>query len=206
MAGLSRFYTCCCSFLAVHALFSLLRMHTGWGSRVCLVCTCHGVCCVAAPCAQGWGTCMCSGDWLLGSGLPLATVHVCSLVPGVLRCGWPCGWSAAGHGAVHGAWSLLCGVCSGACETRQHACHGATLPWLWCIPDERRSQAPCASCLCVCASSLSSLLGRPSVIGPREARPWPGSTARTLYGCKARVWVHGTRRGEGSRELCSSRV
>jgi hypothetical protein len=44
-----------------------------------------------------------------------------------------------------------------------------------------------ASCqVCACVLLLSSLRGWPSVIGPREARPWSGSSgAYTLYGCGA---------------------
>ena len=56
--------------------------------------------------------------------------------------------------------------------------------------------------VCVHASLPPSLLGRPSVIGYREARPCQARVVRTLYSCEARRWVHGTQRGEGSCARC----
>ena len=62
----------------------------------------------------------------------------------------------------------------------------------------RRASMP----VCVHASLPPSLLGRPSVIGYREARPCQARVVRTLYSCEARRWVHGTQRGEGSCARC----
>ena len=54
----------------------------------------------------------------------------------------------------------------------------------------------------LCGSRLKShgYESGPSVIGYREARPCQARVARTLYSCRRVEWVHGTRRGEGSRE------
>ena len=178
----------------------LTRAHWMWG-RGRALCAYVTVCAVRSPMRTGVGGDACApgiGSWVVARLWPRC---VCALSP-LVCCvvAGRAGGRRLGMARCMALGVLLRGACSGACEVCQHACHGATLPWLWCIPDERRFRAPCVPCLSVCASSPSSLPGRPSVIGPREARPWPGSSARTLYGCKAREWAHGTRRGEGSRE------
>ena len=118
---------------------------------------------------------------------------------------------------------LLCvctsaGVGAGACRACSHAqrasmramvcvARGGSVErrmlWLWRIPHRaalarRRASMP----VCVHASLPPSLLGRPSVIGYREARPCQARVVRTLYSCEARRWVHGTQRGEGSCARC----
>ena len=89
----------------------------------------------------------------------------------------------------------------------------------WCVSREGgQSSGACCGCgasrmsgvarrresmpVCVHASLPPSLLGRPSVIGYREARPCQARVVRTLYSCEARRWVHGTQRGEGSCARC----
>ena len=117
---------------------------------------------------------------------------------------------------------LLC-VCTRQAWARVRVAHvrmrsaPACVPW--CVSREGgQSSGACCGCgasrmsgvarrrasmpVCVHASLPPSLLGRPSVIGYREARPCQARVVRTLYSCEARRWVHGTQRGEGSCARC----
>ena len=127
-------------------------------------------------------------------------------------------WAFAGQRAAR-YWSYLVsgsGASFGSLDSMQRS--NSTVPW--CVSREGgQSSGACCGCgasrmsgvarrrasmpVCVHASLPPSLLGRPSVIGYREARPCQARVVRTLYSCEARRWVHGTQRGEqGSCARC----